>query len=473
MQGTHKIDFEVSPLSDTGIFLLTGPTGAGKTSILDAIVVGLYGRVPRLNNNYDVSEIMSRGTAECWSEVEFESASHRYRSKWMVHRSRKKPDGVFQSKSMEISELPSGKPIETLISKVPTEVERITGLSCEQFLRSMMLAQGDFSAFLKAKDKERAELLDKMVGTSIYSDISITAYEKAAMESRKVKELEAKIDTTRLLSGEEKFVLTVNQEENRKIIKQTALKLEQLRTAKEWRRIILELTNEIHSANVNAESLQQEKSASTADFLRLSLHKRTLEVMPALKQYEDMHNEAARINSELELLSVQLPNLNEVVNIREAEKITAQITRNTAQTIIEENSPTIEKAILLDDQIKHILEKFPKLRALELVALQQEVDTQNQLKSTHKTLEEAKVSDYIVVAFAFENSNLSASELAFACTRGIRAHKAKVFSATVDWLATTMSAAAPTMLTLPEFTVLAIALPPRVLNVVIDLPNSA
>ncbi|MBK9247984.1 MAG: AAA family ATPase [Ignavibacteria bacterium] len=203
LQRTHSIDFEAFPLSESGLFLLSGPTGAGKTSILDAITVALYDDIPRYRTN-DIREIMSRGTYECWAEVEFESNGKRYRSKWSAHRARKKATGEFQPKKMELTELPAGTIIESYLSKVPAEVERITGLSCDQFLRSMMLAQGDFSAFLKAKENERADLLDKMVGTSQYSAISMEAFKKASDEKQKLAELSAKIDESRLISDEEK-----------------------------------------------------------------------------------------------------------------------------------------------------------------------------------------------------------------------------------------------------------------------------
>jgi exonuclease SbcC len=107
LRGEFRVDFNSSPLVDSGLFAITGPTGAGKTTLLDAITVALYNKVPRHGGN--VEELMTRHTGECWSEVEFETNGTRYRSKWSLNRARSKADGKFQSDKMELSNALTGE----------------------------------------------------------------------------------------------------------------------------------------------------------------------------------------------------------------------------------------------------------------------------------------------------------------------------------------------------------------------------
>lgn len=205
LKGKHEIRFDEAPFSESGLFAITGPTGAGKTTILDAITVALYGRVHR--HNKDVFEIMTRHTAESYAEVEFEVKDKIYRAKWSVRRSRGKVDGQLQTHKMELADAVSGAIIiEHPLNEVKDEIVRICGLDYNQFLRSVMLSQGDFTRFLKADENERSELLEKITDTGIYSQISVAAYEKAKLEKQQLDQLKGKLNDVPLLSSDEKQV---------------------------------------------------------------------------------------------------------------------------------------------------------------------------------------------------------------------------------------------------------------------------
>ncbi|OGQ99047.1 MAG: chromosome segregation protein SMC [Deltaproteobacteria bacterium RIFOXYD12_FULL_55_16] len=190
--GEWQIDLTHPAFASDGIFAITGPTGAGKTTILDAICLALYGRTPRLNKvTKSGNEIMSRQTGECFAEVAFETQTGRYRCHWSQHRARKKPDGELQAPKHEIANADSGEIYESKIRGVADQIESATGMDFDRFTRSMLLAQGGFAAFLQATPDDRAPILEQITGTEIYSHISIRVHERQREERDKLNLLQA------------------------------------------------------------------------------------------------------------------------------------------------------------------------------------------------------------------------------------------------------------------------------------------
>ncbi|MEN8131876.1 MAG: AAA family ATPase, partial [Pseudomonadota bacterium] len=205
-----------------GIFAITGPTGAGKTTILDAICLALYGRTPRLNKvNKSGNEIMSRQTGECFAEVTFETQSGRFRCHWSQHRARKKPDGEFQSPKHEIADADSGQIIEAKLRGVAERIETATGMDFDRFTRSMLLAQGGFAAFLQAAPDERAPILEQITGTEIYSQISIRVHERRSDERKKLDTLQAELAGMQLLGEDDEKQLEAGLEQ--KVLQEVSL----------------------------------------------------------------------------------------------------------------------------------------------------------------------------------------------------------------------------------------------------------
>ena len=153
LYGEWVIDFTDPEYVSNGIFALTGPTGAGKSTILDAICLALYGATPRLGKiTKSGNEILSRQTGECYAEVLFESQAGRFLCHWSQHRSRKKADGDLQTPKHEISEGTGEKKIiESQLRGVASTIEEKTGMDFDRFTRSILLAQGGFDTFLKAE----------------------------------------------------------------------------------------------------------------------------------------------------------------------------------------------------------------------------------------------------------------------------------------------------------------------------------
>jgi exonuclease SbcC len=205
LKGEWKIDFTQSPFAENGLFAITGPTGAGKTTLLDAICLAIYHQTPRLGQiTTSSNEIMTRGTAECLAEVEFEVKGIAYRAFWSMRRSRGKTDGNLQQADTELAEVATGKVLATQIRQKNDEIERITGLDFGRFTKSMMLAQGDFSAFLNANDGDRAELLEELTGSEIYGEISKRVYEHYKQSKQSLEQLQAGAATFQLLNADQK-----------------------------------------------------------------------------------------------------------------------------------------------------------------------------------------------------------------------------------------------------------------------------
>ncbi|MDY0185862.1 MAG: AAA family ATPase [Desulfuromonadaceae bacterium] len=251
--GEWAIDLTHPAFASEGIFAITGPTGAGKTTILDAICLALYGRTPRLNRvTKSGNEIMSRQTGECFAEVTFATQSGRYRCHWSQHRSRKKHAGELQPPKHEIADAESGEIFESKIRGVADQIEAVTGMDFDRFTRSMLLAQGGFAAFLQAAPDDRAPILEQITGTEIYSNISIRVHELQREQRAKLDILQAEIAGILLLEPEQEQELRQELELKQQAEADLGVKLAVTGRAIEWLTMLDGLKREI--ANLAEES---------------------------------------------------------------------------------------------------------------------------------------------------------------------------------------------------------------------------
>ncbi|GAF61355.1 LOW QUALITY PROTEIN: exonuclease SbcC [Psychrobacter sp. JCM 18903] len=213
LKGEWHIDFSDPAFLNEGIFAITGQTGAGKTTILDAICLALYSQTPRLGDiTGSTNEIMTQGTGECSAEVIIEIDSKRYQCYWYQHRAHKKAKGNLLPIKHEISEVQTGKILEEKKSKTSAYIQNLIGMDFNQFTRSIMLAQGSFAAFLKSDIGDRARILEKITGTAIYAKISLNVHEKKRFEEEALDKLQAGVNSLSLLNIEDEKLLVADLE---------------------------------------------------------------------------------------------------------------------------------------------------------------------------------------------------------------------------------------------------------------------
>ncbi len=226
LAGLQEIRFDDSPLAHAGLIAITGKTGAGKSTLLDAMCLALYNEVPRLKGasgslkdtgGQDVSikdskNILRRGSTTGFSELEFIALDgKRYLARWEIRRARNKIDGNLKV-DRYIKCLDDDTTLTQKISEVTPLVEKLIGLSFEQFTRAVLLAQSEVGAFLKAKDHERADLLEYLTNSQIFSLVSQKAAEKFSEVKNKRSELEKLIGYIEILSEEDITALVQQQQ---------------------------------------------------------------------------------------------------------------------------------------------------------------------------------------------------------------------------------------------------------------------
>ena len=279
LAGEWGIDLTHPAYISSGIFAITGPTGSGKTTILDAICLALYGQTPRLKIiSKSTSEIMTRNTGECFAEVVFESQKGQFVCHWSQRRAYGKPDGDLQQPKHEISEYLSRNILENKLSRVIGKVIETTGLDYQQFTRSIMLAQGDFAAFLNANADERAPILEKITGTAIYSEISKKVHERNALEANKRKEIRDKIENLHVLSPNEILELKRTYGQIEADILKITSNRDVLNEAVSWLHNISRLDQELVNLGDRKKILDEKRSHSQKDLDRLSRARKTVPI---------------------------------------------------------------------------------------------------------------------------------------------------------------------------------------------------
>lgn len=386
LRGEHEVNFGQTPLADAGLFAITGPTGAGKTTILDAITLALYGQVPR-HDGSGPEHVMSHGTGESWAEVEFQAGDRVYRAKWGQHRARRRPEGALQDAKMELSEqqFVNGQEtwpfLETYKSRVPGKVAELSGLEYRQFLRSVLLAQGEFTRFLKASAGERAQLLEKLTDTRKYSDISKAAFERAKQEAQRVDTLRTGLAGVVLLGPPEVAELEADVRELDHHVQRATAEQQRLSDAHTWRRRLDDLGGQLQRANARLYQLTTETDTLTPARQAVTRHEQALPFRTPWALLQQADDQCRHLHEAAGQLRQQLPQLHAHADAAHHARAAAANARDTAAATHREQEPHLRAAEQLD--------ALALAAGQQLDARRQEYAAQNERRQHLQTATEA------------------------------------------------------------------------------------
>ena len=320
LEGEFAIDFMAEPLLSAGIFAISGPTGAGKSTLLDVLCLALFAKTPRTEqakkSNVKVRDIneeslmqsdprflLRRGTASGYAEADFLALNgHRYRARWAIARAREKESGRLQNARISLVNIDTGAEEPGKNTEIQMRIAELIGLTFDQFTRSVLLAQNDFSTFLRAEHDEKAQLLEKLTGTEQYSAISRLIYEKTADAKEAYDKVRIRMEGLELLSEEDEEALRQAFE----AIEKTSAQLEKQKKEQE---ALQEAVKNTEKAVASRQTQQKEaekqltKASALVESSRKEYEKAKEELWLAEEQYAKIKPElqaARKLDTQLE-----------------------------------------------------------------------------------------------------------------------------------------------------------------------------
>jgi len=429
LTGEWQVDFTHPDYAADGIFAITGPTGSGKTTILDAVCLGLYGRTPRLDKvTKSSNEIMSRQAGECFAEVDFETQKGCYRCHWSQHRARRRHDGDLQPARHEIS-TPSGVVLESGITQVGEFVEKATGMDFERFTRSMLLAQGGFAAFLQAGSDARAPILEQITGTEIYSLISMKVHERRTEERIRLDTIKSELSGIQILESDAEEELQKNLAAIQHREAELGREGERLRQAASWLEGLAILEKELADLNLHEQDWKQRQASFAPEARRLAKSRQALALEGDYRSVVDLRGQQDIEKKELDIAVIRLRESEQagveareikdsaetrLIEVRNVQSAAAEIIRRTRDIDTrlgemkkqgEEKEKALQEGAIRRQEHGRQLEKARK----ELKKANQDLEAVHEYRQAH-------APDAALIA------NLAAIRRGFASLREIAAH---------------------------------------------------
>ncbi len=388
LKGEHQVDFTKSPLADSGIFAIIGPTGAGKSTLLDVITLALYNRTPRIGQLSktavkNMGTIITRNTEDCYAEIEYEVKNKQYRSRWEISTAR---SGELRDYEMLLAEVPSGNIISSKKGEIPQLNTDTVGLNYEQFVKSIVLSQGEFAKFLKATPEERSELLEKITGTEIYRKIGKAAFDKHKEENEKLNNLKIQKEAIKLLTSEQ-----IDNFNNQLIDNQRNVFIYTKRITEQEK--LFNIKQNIKNLENQREKLTKQKIDIDNQILyfepqiqKLNKHQRLINLKANIIELKNSHllqenniNKLTTLENKLETNNISLHD-----NLQKLEKFNADADKLTEQENI--LLPKILKCRELDIEIKNLTSQIKQLREIFIQKTELYSATEDNITTIKKTI---------------------------------------------------------------------------------------
>lgn len=304
LKGKHKIDFRNAPFKGSSLFAITGPTGSGKSTILDVISLALFNQVPRLGKISKkeilaTGAILTRNQKKASAAVTYECSSGCYTSKWEIDTAR---TGNLKDYHMELENSSTGKLLDIKKSNIPTQNETLIGLNYNQFIKSVLLAQGEFAQFLRAKKDERGELLEKITGTSIYRKLGISAFQKKKEVTGEIElqQQEISMHRSNLMEEEELRVTKEELEEKTRKIEPVEKKVRSLEQGIQLKTEIRERTSLIQGHKDRREQAQKALEIFQKEYgTPLDHHEKLRLVREDLNSWQQLSSQCEELKTEI------------------------------------------------------------------------------------------------------------------------------------------------------------------------------
>lgn len=369
LRGEFEVNFRTEPLRSAGLFAITGSTGSGKTTILDAMCIALYRTAPRFESIKDSSAIevhgdlkilennaktiLSKGSHHGYAEVEFLAVNGKeYRVRTTISRVDDNPDKKFRNDPVDVFNLTDGTHDRCNVTEYKNLIPALVGLTYEEFTRAVLLSQGNFAAFLKAPESEKATILQKLTGTEIYRRISSMIYRRYSTAKQELAHVQALMDGIVPLTKEK---LEELDNELKKLEAQNVKNeemLSRLADEKLWFERLLKLQNDLTEAQLKHEeaiALMQQNRPTAEKLERIDsvqdIRDTYMQRVTVAEQYKADREALAMLKKEMVQAIEALDKANQ--QTKAAEELVAK-----AQSEHEQFKPKIKEAIKIEEQIK-------------------------------------------------------------------------------------------------------------------------
>ncbi|RCL21491.1 chromosome segregation protein SMC [Pseudomonas sp. AFG_SD02_1510_Pfu_092] len=396
LAGPIDIDFTAEPLASAGLFAITGPTGAGKSTLLDALCLALFGTVPRLNDigreakvpdadgeipTSDPRNLLRRGTGSGFAEVDFVGIDgRRYRARWEANRARDKANGKLQHSRQSFYDLDNDQVLGSGKNEYKQLVEARLGLNFEQFTRAVMLAQSEFGAFLKADDKERSELLEKLTNTAIYTRLGQRAFSKAREAGEAHNALKDRASHLLPMATEARAELDQRLEQAQQQFKADQAGERQLEQQRNWLNEQRQLQAQHAEAGAALQAAEQDWQHLAEQRLDLVRLERLAPQRHQFHRQQTLTAQRAPVAAKIAEQQQQQAELQERTGELEQTLAAARQALADSQAQHSDNAPRLRQAFAAQDNLARLEQELTTQRSASEQAEQQVADAQQHLQ---------------------------------------------------------------------------------------------